>query len=144
MAELNKRLAENELVCLKLWDSARLDSLLVQIQRQVNQQVSSALLTTHILRCKNIHLQHEAASRLTIDQWLLALMEICETINKVVILFPEFRLSQSSDYPAKIHYGDYVTFITGTTDYGLLALDTWAFDIRTQGTSTISLYSIIG
>lgn len=71
-------------------------------------------------------------------------MEICEATNKVVVLFPEFRLSQSNDYPAKIHHGNHVTFITGTTDYGLLAFDSGTFDVRTQGACLVLFYLITG
>lgn len=79
-------------------------------------------------------MQNEAGSRLSINEWLFALMDLCLQMKIKVLLLPELHLSQAADTPAEVKSENFVTFITGSTDYGILTLDSYEFDYQTQGT----------
>lgn len=58
---------------------------------------------------------------MSIDQWLFALIDVSLSAGTRLLLFPELRLSDSHQ-PACVLYSQYLTIITGTADYGMVAV----------------------
>ncbi|KAG5730228.1 hypothetical protein E4T56_gene11653 [Termitomyces sp. T112] len=72
----------------------------------------------------SINRKSEAASRIAIDAWLLQGMELIKQMHHTyTVLFPELliwsRDSETDDPPA-IAYDNKITYLAGSTDYGLL------------------------
>lgn len=113
---------------LETWDTSALMRNLRKLQLQVNKQVCF-IGHTPVLTFYDFFMtiQNEAASRLIIDQWLLTLMDMCAEMEISLLLFPEFRLSQSNETPAQIIHKQNVTFITGVADYGILTVPSLDF-----------------
>jgi hypothetical protein len=55
-----------------------------------------------------------------IDQWLYKSISIMSQLPNPPykgLLFPEFQISKLADNPARVEHKDFVTYITGSTDY---------------------------
>ncbi|KAG6887143.1 hypothetical protein C0995_001026, partial [Termitomyces sp. Mi166 len=97
------------------------------IKQYVSQWDQTSLLNTLSILEESVHKQSEAAARMIIDPCLLQAMHLIQSMDETYkpILFPELLIwsrNSETDDPPTIRYNEQVTYLAGSTDYGLLNL----------------------
>ncbi|KAF8872097.1 hypothetical protein BD779DRAFT_1574305 [Infundibulicybe gibba] len=76
----------------------------------------SFLMAMQLIRGHN-----EASSRMSINQWLYTLIELWELMDIAApAIVPELVISHKKHSPTQVKFQNYITIITGVTDYGLI------------------------